>query len=145
MRGTIKITREDFSVDEVIKNLKRKEVGGIVTFVGIVRGESQGQPVERLEIEAYEEMALRDLEEIRRRALEKFRIEEAAIIHRIGDLKVSDNIVLITVGAAHREEAFEACKFILEEVKGLAPIWKKEHYCERMGSTPKSRWVTSSS
>jgi len=141
----IKITREDFSVDEAIKSLKRSEVGGIVTFVGIVRGESQGQPVERLEIEAYEEMALRDLEEIRRRALEKFRVEDAVIIHRVGELKVSDNIVLIAVGAAHREEAFEACQFILEEVKRLAPIWKKEHYCERMGSTPKSRWVTSSS
>jgi molybdopterin synthase catalytic subunit len=141
----IKVTREDFSVEEVIQSLKRREVGGIVTFIGTVRGESQGQPVERLEIEAYEEMALRDLEDIRRRALEMFGVEDAAIIHRIGTLKVSENIILIAVAAAHREEAFEACRFILEEVKRLAPIWKKEHYCERKGITPKPRWATSSS
>jgi len=123
----IKITREDFSVDEVIKSLKKREVGGIVTFVGIVRGESQGQLVERLEIEAYEEMAVRDLEEIRRTAIERFLVEEVMIVHRVGDLKVSDNIVLIAVGATHRQEAFDACRFILEELKRLVPIWKKEH------------------
>jgi molybdopterin synthase catalytic subunit len=123
----IKLTREDFSVDEVIQSLKRKEVGGIVTFIGTVRGEAQGQPMERLEIEAYEEMALRDLEDIRRRTLEKFGVEDAAIIHRIGTLRVLENIVLIAVAAAHREEAFEACRFILEEVKRLVPIWKKEY------------------
>jgi len=123
----IKVTREDFSVEEVIQSLRRKEVGGIVTFIGTVRGESQGRPVEHMEIEAYEEMALHDLEEIRRRALEKFRVEDAAIVHRVGTLKVSENIVLIAVAAAHREEAFDACRFILEEVKRLVPIWKKEY------------------
>jgi molybdopterin synthase catalytic subunit len=141
----IKITREDFSVEGVIQSLRKKEVGGIVTFIGTVRGESQGQPVEHLEIEAYEEIALRDLENIRRRTLEKFGVEDAAIIHRIGDLRVSENIVLIAVAAAHREDAFEACRFILEEVKKLVPIWKKEHYRERKGTIQNSRWVTSSS
>jgi len=132
----IKITRADFSVDEVIQSLKRKEVGGIVTFIGTVRGESQGQPIERLEIEAYEEMALHDLEDIRSKALEKFGVEDAAIIHRVGPIRVSENIVLIAVAAAHREEAFEACRFILEEVKRLVPIWKKEY---TLGG--KSTWV----
>jgi molybdopterin synthase catalytic subunit len=131
----IKVTREDFSVEEVIQSLRRKEVGGIVTFIGTVRGESQGRPVEHMEIEAYEEMALHDLEEIRRRALEKFRVEDAAIVHRVGTLKVSENIVLIAVAAAHREEAFDACRFILEEVKRLVPIWKKEYTSEG------SHWV----
>ena len=131
----IKITREDFSVDEVVRDLRRREVGAIVTFIGIVRGESQGRQVERLEVEAYEEMALRELEEIRKRALERFGVEEAVIIHRVGALEVSENIVLVAVGAAHRAEAFEACRFILEEVKRLAPIWKKEY-------TPEgSSWV----
>jgi len=127
LSGMIRITREDFSVGEALEGLKRREAGAIVAFLGIVRGESRGRRVERLEVEAYEEMALRELEGIRRRVLERFGVEEAVIIHRIGTLKVSENILLIAVASAHRKEAFEACRFILEEVKRLAPIWKKEY------------------
>lgn len=114
-------------MEEVIRSLKTSKIGAIAAFLGVVRGESEGHQVQRLEIEAYEEMALKDLEEIRKKALETYGIKDASIIHRVGTLGVSENIVLIAVSAAHREEAFEACRFVLEELKKLVPIWKKEY------------------
>ena len=122
----IKITREDFSVDEVMGQLRTGRMGAVVTFVGVVRGESEEREVERIEIQVYEEMAMKQLETIRREAMERFEVEEVDIIHRFGSLKVSDNIMMIAVGAAHRAEAFDACRYVLENIKRRVPIWKKE-------------------
>ena len=122
----IKITREDFSVDEVMGQLRTGRMGAVVTFVGVVRGESEEREVERIEIQVYEEMALKQLKTIRREAMERFEVEEVDIIHRFGGLKVLDNIMMITVGAAHRAEAFDACRYVLENIKRRVPIWKKE-------------------
>ena len=123
----IMITRDDFSIDEVVRKVKGRDVGAVVTFLGTVRGESEGRVVERMEVQAYEEMATRQLERIEAEALQKFGVRRTAIIHRTGVLKVSDNVVLIVVGAAHRDEAFKACRFIIEELKKTVPIWKKEY------------------
>lgn len=122
----IEITREDFSVEEILGRLRTAGVGAVVTFVGVVRDESEGREVERIEIQVYEEMALKQLEAIRNEAIEQFGVEEVVVIHRIGSLKVSENIMLIAVGAAHRAEAFDACRYVLENVKRRVPIWKKE-------------------
>ena len=122
----IEITREDFSVDEALGRLLTGGMGAVVTFVGIVRNESKGRKVERIETQVYEEMALRQLEAIRNEALERFGVEEVAVIHRVGSLEASDNIMMIAVGAAHRAEAFEACRYVLENIKRRVPIWKKE-------------------
>lgn len=122
----IEVTREDFSVDEVLSRLRARGVGAVVAFVGVVRGESKGRQVERIEIQVYEEMARRQLEVIREEALEKFGVEEIVVIHRFGSLRVSENIMMIAVGAAHRAEAFDACRYVLENVKRRVPIWKKE-------------------
>jgi molybdopterin synthase catalytic subunit len=122
----IAITSKDFSVDEVIRSMKTRENGAIVSFLGIVRGETEGVIVERLEVQAYEEMALRQLEDIRKEALKKFDVNQIAIIHRRGVLDVTENIVLIAVGGAHRDDAFKACRFVLEELKAKVPLWKKE-------------------
>ncbi|MGD2200954.1 MAG: molybdenum cofactor biosynthesis protein MoaE [Candidatus Bathyarchaeota archaeon] len=122
----IEITREDFSVDNVIKGIKARGMGAVVTFLGVVRDHSRGRDVKRIEIQVYEEMARSQLEEIREEALERFNVEEVAIVHRYGSLRVSENIMMIAVGAGHREEAFEACRYILEAVKERVPIWKKE-------------------
>lgn len=122
----IKVSLEDFSVDEVLGRLRTGRMGAIVVFVGVVRGESRGRQVERIEIQAYEEMARSQLEAIRREAMERFRVEEVAVIHRIGGLKVSDDIMMIATGAAHRAEAFDACRYVLEQIKRRVPIWKKE-------------------
>jgi len=122
----IEVTREDFSVDEVLSRLRARRMGALAVFVGVVRGESKGRQVDRIEIQVYEEMARRQLEAIREEALEKFGVEEIAIIHRFGCLKVSENIMMIAVGASHRAEAFDACRYVLENVKRRVPIWKKE-------------------
>lgn len=122
----IEITREDFSVDEALGQLLTSGMGAVVTFVGVVRGESKGRKVERIEIQVYEEMALKQLKAIRNEAMERFGVEEVAVIHRVGSLRVSDNIMMIAVGAAHRAEAFDACRYVLENIKRRVPIWKKE-------------------
>ena len=123
----IKIQETDFSVDAVLQDLKQRGNGAIVIFTGIVRGQNEGYSTERLEIQVYKEMALDQLQQIHDEALQQFDVHQIVIIHRIGILNVSDNIVLIAVGAGHRKEAFDACHFVLEELKKRAPIWKKEH------------------
>ena len=122
----IEITREDFSVDEVLGRLLTGGMGAVVTFVGVVRNESKARRVERIEIQVYEEMATKQLETIRNEAMEKFGVGEVAVIHRVGSLEASDNIMMIAVGAAHRAEAFDACRYVLENIKRRVPIWKKE-------------------
>lgn len=123
----IKIQEMDFSIDTVLQDLKQKTNGAIVSFTGIVRGQNKGYTIERLEIQVYKEMALNQLQQIHDEALQQFDVHDIVIIHRIGVLNVSDNIVLIAVGAGHREEAFQACRFILEALKKRVPLWKKEH------------------
>ena len=122
----IKITRDDFSVEEVLDRLRTGSMGAIVVFIGSVRDEAEGRSVERIEIQVYEEMALKQLEAIRSEAIERFGVEEVDVIHRFGSLNVSENIMMIAVGAAHRAEAFDACRYVLENIKTRVPIWKKE-------------------
>ena len=122
----IDVTKEDFSVDEALERLRSRGMGALVTFVGVVRDSSRGKAVERIEIQVYEEMARRQLEEIREEAIDRFGVEEIAIIHRYGSLEVSDNIMMIAVGGGHRLEAFDACRWVLETIKEKVPIWKKE-------------------
>jgi len=122
----IDVTKEDFSVDEALERLRSRGMGALVTFVGVVRDSSRGKAVDRIEIQVYEEMARRQLEEIREEAIARFGVEEIAIIHRYGSLEVSDNIMMIAVGGGHRPEAFDACRWVLETIKEKVPIWKKE-------------------
>jgi molybdopterin synthase catalytic subunit len=118
----IGITRDPIDTAALIEQAKRPEMGALVTFLGIVREDG----IERMELEAYEEVAVRELNVIRDEAVAKFPILSVDIIHRIGSLRVGDNILLIIVGAGHRKEAFDACEFILERIKQTVPIWKKE-------------------
>ncbi|MBN1683667.1 molybdenum cofactor biosynthesis protein MoaE [Candidatus Bathyarchaeota archaeon] len=123
----IKLINEDFSVDEVLKNLKKNNIGALVTFIGIVRGESDGKTIDLMEIEVYPEMAFKQLNEIRLKAIHKFNVEDIFIIHRYGILNITENIVLIAVSAVHRSEAFDACEYVIDELKKTVPIWKKEY------------------
>lgn len=118
----IEITEGDFSLEEMVNRAKRPDVGAIVTFLGTVRDDG----IEKMELEAYREAALPELERIRDEATAKFDLMSVDIIHRVGSLAVGDNIALIVVSAGHRKEAFEGCSYILEELKKRAPIWKKE-------------------
>ena len=118
----IEITEQDFSLDEMIKKAKRTDAGAVVTFLGTVRDDG----IKMMELESFRESALQELESIRGEAVGRFGLKSAEIVHRIGLLSVGDNIVAIVCSAAHRDEAFLGCRYIIEELKKRAPIWKKE-------------------
>lgn len=122
MHGTIEIRKEDFSVDAVLSYLRDERVGGVVSFVGTVRGDG----IEKMVLEAYPEVAVQELERIRDEAMDKFQILSLTVIHRVGTLSVGDKIVLIAAAAPHRHEAFLACEYAINELKKRVPIWKKE-------------------
>jgi len=123
----IEITETDFSVDEVVNRIQTDKMGCIVTFVGIVRNNSNGKPVESIEIQVYEEMAVKQLDAIREEAISRFAIDDVSIVHRHGSLRVSEKIMMIAVGAGHRIEAFDACRYVIDSIKEKVPIWKKEY------------------
>ncbi|WMW21129.1 molybdenum cofactor biosynthesis protein MoaE [Methanolobus mangrovi] len=118
----IKITHDDFDINAMISQARTSKMGAMVTFLGTVRDDG----MDLLQFEVYEEVAISELETIRNEAFEKFDIESVDVIHRIGELPVGENILLIIVGAGHRKEAFDACEYILERIKESVPIWKKE-------------------
>jgi molybdopterin synthase catalytic subunit len=123
----IRVTRDDFNVEEELKRIKKPSVGGLVIFIGTVRDESEAGHVERIEIEVYPEMVEKQLTTIREETLEKFGVENILVVHRYGDFIVGDNIVLIAVSAGHRSAAFDACEYVIDELKKRVPIWKREH------------------
>jgi molybdopterin synthase catalytic subunit len=106
----------------MIKKARRTDAGAVVTFLGTVRDDG----IEMMELESFREAALLELESIRGEAVGRFGLKSADIVHRIGLLSVGDNIVAIVCSAAHRDEAFLGCRYIIEELKKRAPIWKKE-------------------
>ncbi|WP_324735013.1 molybdenum cofactor biosynthesis protein MoaE [Thermococcus sp. SY098] len=117
---------EDFDVNKAIELVSSRKAGGIAIFLGKVREESHGRKVKKLIYEAYKEMALKEMEKIRKEAKEKFPIEEILIWHRYGELEVGENTILIVAAGKHRREAFEACMWAVNEVKKRVPIWKRE-------------------
>jgi len=122
----IRLQAKDFDVGALLETLKGPSSGCVVSFVGTVRDTSKGRRISRMSIQVYEEMARSQLEAIRAEALEKYGVDQVAVVHRYGDLDVGDNIVYIGVAAGHRDEGFAACRYIIEELKRRVPIWKKE-------------------
>ncbi len=124
----VRIQQGPFSLDQEIEALKRSSstIGAIVTFLGTTRDLSKGKKVAKLEFEHYPGMAEKKLAEIRDRAIREFGVFDVTIVHRTGTLPVGENIVLIAVASAHRDEAFKACRFCIDELKRITPIWKKE-------------------
>lgn len=123
-----RVQRDNFSVDAEIDRVRSRSprIGGIAIFLGTARNRSQGRDVSGITFEHYEGMAQKKLQEIRERALKEFDILEAVIVHRFGAIEIGENIVLIVVGAEHRAEAFQACKWCIDELKQITPIWKLE-------------------
>ena len=108
--------------------LANPESGGYTSFEGWVRNHNEGHNVRRLEYEAYEPLAVKEGERIVAEAVKRFGIERAACVHRVGNLGIGDMAVWVGASARHRDEAFRACRYIIDEVKHRVPIWKKEHY-----------------
>jgi MoaE-MoaD fusion protein len=125
----VRVQREDFSIDAEIARVRSrsKRIGGIAMFLGVARDRSKGRDVDSITFEHYEGMAQKKLREIRARALKDFDILELLIIHRHGEIVIGENIVLIIAGAEHRAEAFRACRWAIDELKQITPIWKLEH------------------
>jgi molybdopterin synthase catalytic subunit len=102
--------------------------GGFTAFEGWVRDHNEGQQVTRLEYEAFEALGVREGERIMAEARERFGVTQVLCVHRLGSLALTDIAVWVGAAAAHRDEAFKACRYIIDEVKHRVPIWKKEHY-----------------
>ncbi len=110
------IIEKDFSLDELVRKLKKPEIGAIVSFLGVVRAD--GEELKGLEIEIKDETkAEKELEKLKREAVEKFDVEAVEIVHRTGLLEAGDNIVAILVGAKHRKEAFRACEYLIDVLR----------------------------
>ena len=128
MKEMVRIQTEDFSMDEEVKKVmaSSKSIGGVVTFLGTARDISKGKDIELLSFEHYHGMAEKKLKELRDEMLDSYDIIELSIIHRVGDIKPGENIVLIVAAARHRAAAFDACEACIDELKRVVPIWKKE-------------------
>lgn len=112
----------------VIAVVSRAAAGAIVSFIGTTRDHNDGRRVLRLEYEAYPEMALQEMRKIGDTARQRWTVDAVAIVHRIGVVPIGEASVVITVSSGHRRAAFEACHFIIDRLKEVVPIWKKEHF-----------------
>lgn len=115
-------------VPELQAALAHPAAGGYAAFEGWVRNHNEGHAVTRLEYEAFEELAVKEGTRIIAEAVQRFGVLRAACVHRVGALEIGDIAVWVGVSSAHRGEAFDACRYIIDEVKHRLPIWKKEHY-----------------
>lgn len=104
--------------------------GGVVTFTGKVRNHHQGRQVEKLIYEAFEPMVVQVIQRLLSEAQEKFPIKNIKVVHRVGELKIGEVAVWVGVESAHRGEAFQACEWMINQIKKQAPIWKKEFYVQ---------------
>lgn len=133
----VAIQTEDFDLSAEVAALRAgdKGVGAVAAFVGTVRDRNDGQGVSAMALEHYPGMTEKAIEAMVDEAFRRFEIRAARVIHRVGELKPEDQIVLVAVTSAHRGQAFQACEFLMDYLKTQAPFWKKEH-------TPQgARWV----
>ena len=126
--GPIAIGRTPIDVAALERAVADPHAGAIVTFAGTTRADNAGRKVIRLEYEAYEPMALSEMRRLAREAGERWQIVRIAISHRVGLVDIGETSVAIAVSAAHRAEAFEACRFAIDRLKEVVPIWKKEYF-----------------
>ena len=133
----IRVGEADFSLDEELTRVMRDSpsAGGVASFVGLVRNKNDGSAVSRMTLEHYPGMTEKSLAKIAAAARERFHLVDVIVVHRVGELKVGDRIVLCLTSAEHRSDAFAGCEYIMDWLKTEAPFWKKEQ-------TPDGeRWV----
>lgn len=131
----IELTEDTLDPEKITAKVRRDTNGAVVTFLGSTRDNFEGKSVLTLEYEAFDEMALKKLEEVRQELMAEFGLEQIAISHRIGTVGIGEISLVIAVGSPHRKEAFEACHAAVDRIKVVVPIWKKEVYQDG------SRWV----
>src|SRR6266850_1276702 len=126
--GVVRIVREPISTQSELDRLKLPQDGAAVIFEGVVRNNTRGRRTLYLDYEAYEAMALKQMEALAGQARSRFAIREVALVHRLGRLEIGETSVLIVVASAHRAAAFDACHWLIDTLKHTVPIWKKEHF-----------------
>lgn len=122
----IHITNRPLDILQSIEWVRAPQCGGIDVFIGTVREATKGRRVLRLEFEAYESMALHQMQKIAEAAVQQWPVQKILIHHRTGSLDIGEVPVIIAVSAAHRDAAFEACRYAIDTLKDTVPIWKKE-------------------
>ena len=126
----IALTREPIDAEKLVAAAKRGEDGAVVVFDGIVRNHTRGRQTLHLDYEAYEEMAAKQMAELAREARSRFGVRHVSIVHRLGRLAIGETSVLIVVSSAHRAQAFDACRWLIDTLKQTVPIWKKETFVD---------------
>jgi len=126
--GDAQIVREAIDKDAAVRRLQQPADGAAVIFDGVVRDNTRGRRTLYLEYEAYEAMALKQMQSLVEEARARFQVRGASIVHRLGKLEIGETSVLIVVASAHRAAAFEACRWIIDTLKKTVPIWKKEYF-----------------
>jgi len=124
----LRIVDSRISLDQLVAHVSVPDAGAIATFLGTTRASNRGRRVVDLEYEAYETMAVAEFEKIAAEARSRWALCELAIVHRIGTVPIGETSVAIAVSAPHRAEAIEACRFAIDRLKHVAPIWKKERF-----------------
>ena len=134
----IKIQNEDFDVSDEIKVLHQNNTGAIVNFIGVVRGydEKNNQIINSMTLEHYPGMTESEIEKIVFESFQRWELTGVTVIHRVGNLKPSDQIVFVGVSSKHRQNAFDGCNFIMDWLKTKAPFWKVEE------NNNKKNWVS---
>jgi len=126
--GSFRFSKTALNPEQYRALLEDPACGGYSSFEGWVRDNNEGKRVLRLEYEAFEELGVKEGERIVAEAMQRFGVRRAACVHRVGELAIGELAVWVGVSAGHRAEAFDACRYIIDEVKHRVPIWKKEHY-----------------
>ncbi len=128
------ITRDP--ITDLSSGMPSQETGALVTFTGIVRNINNGKPVTKIEYEMYENMVISEANKLIKIVLDKFDIQSIKVVHRTGVIVVGETAIWVGVTAMHRDAAFEACKWVMNQIKHSLPIWKKETY-----QNGQSEWV----
>ena len=124
------LTRDPIDAQKLVASAKQGEDGAVVVFDGIVRNNTRGRQTLHLDYESYEEMALRQMNDLAAEARQRFGVRQVTIVHRLGRLAVGETSVLIVVASAHRAQAYEASRFLIDTLKKTVPIWKKETFVD---------------
>lgn len=128
--NVVSLTREVIDAESLVTAAKQGEDGAVLVFDGIVRNNSRGRQTLYLDYEAYEEMAMKQMNELAGEAVKRFGIRHVNIVHRLGRLQVGETSVLIVVASAHRAQAYEASRWLIDTLKKTVPIWKKETFVD---------------
>ena len=125
-----KIVSHPIDIQEVIKSVASDASGAIDVFIGTTRDHSKGRQVTGLEYEAYVPMATKSMDDIEQETRQRWNLHEINIVHRIGKVAIGEPSVVIAVSSAHRDEAFRACRHLIDRLKEVVPIWKREYFAD---------------